>query len=105
MPGDDDLRDIAALDRLIHEPARLMILALLFPVEGADFLFLLRQSGLTKGNLSSHLAKLETAGYVEIVKGYNGKIPHTLIRLTDDGRAAYKRYRSQLRRTFDLLPG
>lgn len=103
--GGDDLRDLTALDRLIHEPARLMILALLFPAEGADFLFLLRQSGLTKGNLSSHLAKLEAAGYVEIVKGYHGKIPHTLLRLTDDGRAAYKRYRSQLRRTFDLLPG
>lgn len=103
--GGEELRDIAALDRLIHEPARLMILALLFPAEGADFLFLLRQSGLTKGNLSSHLAKLEAAGYVEIAKGYHGKIPHTLIRLTDDGRTAYQRYRSQLRRTFDLLPG
>jgi len=101
----DDLRDLTAIDRLIHEPARLMILALLYPAEGADFLFLLRQSGLTKGNLSSHLSKLEAAGYVEIVKGYNGKIPHTLIRLTDEGRAAYRRYRSQLRRAFELLPG
>ncbi len=100
----DDLRDLADLDRLVHEPARLVILALLYPAESADFLFLLNQSGLTKGNLSSHLSKLEQAGYVEIAKGYNGKIPRTLVRLTEAGRTAYKRYRKQMKRAVDRLP-
>ncbi len=100
----DDLRDLADLDRLVHEPARLVILALLYPAESADFLFLLNQSGLTKGNLSSHLSKLEQAGYVEIAKGYNGKIPRTLARLTEAGRTAYKRYRQQMKRAVDRLP-
>ncbi|MDP9365162.1 MAG: transcriptional regulator [Chloroflexota bacterium] len=101
---DDGLRDLAALDRLVHEPARLVILALLYPAESADFLFLLNQSGLTKGNLSSHLAKLEQAGYVEVLKGYNGKVPHTMLRLTEAGRTAYKAYRKQMKRAVEQLP-
>ena len=100
----DGYRDVASVDRLIHEPARLVIVALLYPAESADFLFLLNQSGLTKGNLSSHLAKLEQAGYVEIAKGYKGKVPHTVIRLTKEGRAAYRRYRDQMKRAVDGLP-
>ena len=99
-----DYRDLAALDRLVHEPARLVILALLYPAESADFLFLLNQSGLTKGNLSSHLAKLEQAGYVEVLKGYNGKVPHTVLRLTEAGRTAYKGYRKQMKRAVEQLP-
>ena len=100
----DNLRELTALDRLVHEPARLVILALLYPAESADFLFLLNQSGLTKGNLSSHLSKLEQAGYVEIAKGYNGKVPHTLVRLTEAGRTAYRRYRKQMKRAVNRLP-
>lgn len=65
-----DLRDVVSVDRVLHEPARLVLVALLYPVEDADFLFLLRESGLTRGNLSSHLAKLEEAGYVAVAKGY-----------------------------------
>lgn len=93
----DELRAIGSVDRLIHEPGRLMLVALLFAVEGADFLYLLNESGMTKGNLSSHLAKLEQAGYVEIVKTYRGKVPHTLIRLTLEGRRAFEQYRAQLK--------
>lgn len=100
----DGFRDLDGLDRLVHEPARLVIMALLSPAESADFLYLLRQSGLTKGNLSSHLGKLEQAGYVEIRKGYNGKVPHTEIRLSDAGRTAYKRYRAQMKRAVERLP-
>ena len=88
----------ADLDRLIHEPARLTIMALLHAVEEADFLYLLRESGLTKGNLSSHLAKLEEASYIQIDKGYVGKIPRTVCRLTGRGREAFKRYRGSLGR-------
>jgi DNA-binding transcriptional ArsR family regulator len=99
-----DLRDVVAVDRVLHEPARLLLAALLYPVDGADFLFLLRESGLTRGNLSSHLAKLEEAGYVVVTKGYQGKVPHTDYRLTDDGRTAFRAYRDQMRRALKKLP-
>ncbi len=85
------------LDRVIHEPARLAVMALLYGAEEADFLFLLRESGLTKGNLQSHLARLEESGYIAIDKGFIGKIQHTVCRLTPLGRLAFKRYRSELK--------
>lgn len=91
------VRNIGSVDRLIHEPGRLMLVALLYVVEGADFLYLLNESGMTKGNLSSHLAKLEQAGYIEIAKSFRGKVPHTLVRLTTEGRGAFERYRAQLK--------
>jgi DNA-binding transcriptional ArsR family regulator len=94
----DDLRSLVDVDRLIHEPARLMIVAILSAVESADFLYLQRETGLTKGNLSSHLAKLEEAGYVEIEKTYRGKLPLTICRLTKDGQAAFKDYRKRLKK-------
>jgi DNA-binding transcriptional ArsR family regulator len=84
------------LDRVIHEPARLLIVALLAGVKEADFLWVLGESQLTKGNLSSHLARLEEAGYVEVEKTYKGKVPLTLLRLTRDGRGAFDVYRKNL---------
>jgi len=86
------LPDLTQLDRLIHEPARLMITMVLQGVGEADFLYLQRECGLTQGNLSSHLAKLEEAGYVEIEKKFKGKLPLTICRLTDKGRAAFAGY-------------
>jgi DNA-binding MarR family transcriptional regulator len=93
-----NFRDIADMDRVIHEPARLMLVTLLYAVDGADFLYLLREGGLTKGNLSTHLARLEQAGYIQVEKSFRGKIPQTLIRLTPSGRAAFQAYRLQLKR-------
>jgi DNA-binding MarR family transcriptional regulator len=87
---------MAELDRVIHEQARLLIVALLASVEEADFLYVLQTTGLTKGNLSTHLAKLEGAGYVEIEKAFRGKIPLTLARLTPEGRAAFESYRKEM---------
>ena len=87
---------MSELDRVIHEPARLLIVALLHGVREADFLYLLRESELTKGNLSSHLAKLEQAGYVEIEKTYRGKLPLTIVRLSRAGRSAFETYRKSL---------
>jgi DNA-binding MarR family transcriptional regulator len=87
---------IGGIDRLIHEPARLVIVTILNAVESADFLYLQREAGLTKGNLSAHLSKLEEAGYVSVEKTYKGKIPLTVCRLTAAGRAAFKGYRKQL---------
>jgi DNA-binding MarR family transcriptional regulator len=93
-----ELRGLAHVDRLIHEPARLMIVAILYAVESADFLYLQRETELTKGNLSSHLSKLENADYIEIEKTYRGKIPLTVCRLTDKGRQAFENYRNQIQK-------
>ncbi|MDJ0665569.1 MAG: transcriptional regulator [Acidimicrobiia bacterium] len=83
-------------DRLIHEPGRLAILAILNALEEVDFLFLMEQTGLTKGNLSSHTAKLETAGYIEIEKAFVGKVPRTVYRLTEAGSEALDGYRRHM---------
>ncbi len=83
-------------DRLVHEPGRLAILVILNAVDEADFLFLMDQTGLTKGNLSSHTAKLELAGYVEIEKSFVGKIPRTVYRLTRAGSDALQLYREHM---------
>jgi DNA-binding MarR family transcriptional regulator len=81
------------LDRVIHEPGRLILVALLSSVERTDFLYLQHETGMNKGTLSSHLARLEEAGYVEIEKTFRGKIPQTLLRLTPKGRKAFEQYR------------
>jgi DNA-binding transcriptional ArsR family regulator len=93
---DNDLRRVTELDRLIHEPARLLIVTILSTVESADFLFLQRETGLTKGNLSAHLSKLEEAGYVKIQKTFKGKLPLTICKLTGAGSKAVTQYRQQL---------
>jgi DNA-binding MarR family transcriptional regulator len=95
--------DKDSLDPLIHSPARLKILTVLKEVESADFLFILRQTGLTRGNLSSHLSKLETAGYVLITKEFREKIPHTFIQLTEAGQHALATYRQQMLQTLARL--
>ena len=84
------------LDRVIHEPARLLIVALLAGVKEADFLWVQRESNLTKGNLSSHLTKLEESGYVEIEKTYRGRVPLTILRLTRQGRGAFDAYKRNM---------
>ena len=84
------------IDKIAHEPARLMILLHLFIVEKADFIYLMKQTGLSKGNLSSHLSKLEEAGYINIKKEFSEKIPHTFLSLTDKGRAAFTAYRETI---------
>jgi DNA-binding transcriptional ArsR family regulator len=89
------------IDKLIHEPARLMIMSYLAVVDSADFLFLMREIGLTFGNLSSHLSRLEAAGYVEVEKRFVGKKPNTLLKLTKAGRVAFEHYRNQMRGMLD----
>jgi len=87
---------MANLDRLVHEPTRLAILAALSACRSADFLFLQRITGLTKGNLSSHLAKLEEAGLVEIEKRFVDKKSQTRARLSEAGRQAIEGYWQQM---------
>ena len=105
MSADKDLGAIADLDRVVHSPARLMIMAYLAAVDSADFIFLMNQVGLTRGNLSSHLNTLEEAGYVDIQKEFVDKVPRTLIRLTEAGRNAIQTYREQMRTVIDELLG
>jgi len=99
----DDIRAMVKADRVIHEPARLIIVAILYTVESADFLYLLRETGLTKGNLSSHLARLEETGYVRIEKSFRGKVPQTVCSLTENGRDAFRDYRAHLKRAVESM--
>jgi DNA-binding transcriptional ArsR family regulator len=87
---------VKQIDKLIHEPARLVIMAHLFVVERADFLFLMRHTGLTFGNLSSHMSKLENAGYIDVEKEFIGKRPNTKLSLTHVGREAFEVYRERI---------
>lgn len=91
------------IDKLIHEPARLKLLAQLFVVESADFIFLMRQTGLTQGNVSAHLNKLEEAGYIDITKGYSGKRPQTMVSMTKKGRKEFKKYIQNMKQIFEGL--
>ena len=102
---DPGVRDLAEVDRMVHEPARLMILMVLYTVERADFTFLMNVTELTDGNLSSHLSKLEAAGYVEVEKGYAGKKPRTRLRLTAVGHQAVEDYRGTMEQALKNLAG
>ena len=93
MPG--EIKDIKDFNRLIHEPSRLAIMAVLYAVQTADFKYLLNATGLTKGNLSAHLRKLEQGEYLTITKGFKGNYPHTTCALTKQGRKAFEAYRKQ----------
>jgi DNA-binding MarR family transcriptional regulator len=88
---------LTEVDPLVHQPSRSIILAILAATKSADFLYLQRESGLTKGNLTVHLSKLEDAGYIQIEKSYRGKVPLTLCSMTDQGREAFELYRKQLK--------
>lgn len=90
--GTGDL-DALGFDRLIHEPARLVLMTNLYVVEEADFVYLAGRTGLTAGNISSHMTRLEEAGYVDIGKTFVGKRPRTVYTLTAAGRAAFEQYR------------
>jgi DNA-binding MarR family transcriptional regulator len=102
--SDPELHPLADIDQVIHAPARLMVLTYLYVVESADYVFLIRLTGLTWGNLSTHLTRLEEAGYVAIDKEFKGKKPHTIISLTEQGRAAFREYKKSMQQVLDDLP-
>jgi DNA-binding MarR family transcriptional regulator len=86
------LQELASLDRVIHEPARLMIMTVLYAVSEADFIYLQNECGLTQGNLSSHLSRLEDDRYIQVQKTFKGKYPLTICSLTSKGRKAFEEY-------------
>jgi len=101
--SEDDGNSLTDIDQVIHEPARLNIMSQFYVLESTDFLFLMRQTGLTFGNLSSHLSKLEDVGYVTVKKEFVGKKPHTMLRLIEKGRAAFRRYARSMKQVFGNL--
>jgi DNA-binding transcriptional ArsR family regulator len=90
-----EYEDILAFDRLIHEPSRLVIMAVLSSCESADFTYMLNATKLSRGNLSAHIKKLKDGGYVDVAKSFKGNYPNTSYTLTKTGRAAFAAYRKQ----------
>lgn len=101
----ESVREINNLNRTIHEPARLMIMSILSAVESADFLYLLNATGLTKGNLSSHLSRLEKEAYLTIDKSFEGKVTRTTCAITELGQEALEQYRVQMKAAIDVVAG
>lgn len=104
MVSQDRTESPGDIDRIVHEPARYLILSWLYVVESADALFLQKQTGLTWGNLSSHLSRLEAAGYISVKKEFLDRKPHTMIKLTNRGRQAFERYRVSMKQVLEDLP-
>jgi DNA-binding MarR family transcriptional regulator len=101
---DPALHPLADINQVIHASARLMVLTYLYVVESVDYVFLMRLTGLTWGNLSTHLTKLEEVGYITINKEFRGKKPHSTISLTKQGREAFREYKKSLQQVLDDLP-
>lgn len=95
---------LADIDQIIHAPARLRILMMLYVVESLDYVFLKNQTNMSWGNLATHLNKLEDAGYITVNKGYQGKKPQSQIQLTPQGRTAFRDYKNKLQQILDDLP-
>ena len=98
-----EIQKLNDVDKLIHEPARLNIMAHLYVIESADFLFIMRRTELTFGNLSAHMNKLENAGYIKIIKEFIGKKPHTMLQITKKGKNAFDEYRKQMKQFFNEI--
>lgn len=103
-PDQTERSNYSTIDRVLHEPARMQITALLYMLESADYTFVMNQTGLSWGNLSAHLSKLEEAGYLSIEKSFKGKRPNTSLRLTQEGRTAFKTYANNMRALFADFP-
>ena len=99
----EDFPSVSSIDKLIHEPARLLLMANLYVVENADFLYLMTQTGLSFGNLSSHMSKLESAGFIKVDKEFVEKKPVTRLSLTDEGRSAFNDYKTRMKHLFSEL--
>ena len=98
-----DAKSVACLDRVLHEPARLSVVACLAVVEEADFVFLQSQTGMTGGNLSSHVKKLQNAGYITVRKEFQGAKPRTSLQLTVAGRTAFTAYLKSMQALLKVL--
>ena len=98
----DDL--LADIDPLIHAPSRLRVMTYLYVVDSLDFVYLKRVTGMSWGNLSTHLTKLEEGGYIAIRKSFQDKKPNTMIQLTEEGRQAFRQYKDDMQQALGNLP-
>ena len=103
-PQSVDLSALPEIDPVIHTPTRLTVLIYLYVVESVDYVFLQRMTGLPWGSLATHINKLEEAGYIAIEKGYQGKKPHTMISMTEQGRKAFREYKDRMQEILSSLP-
>jgi len=101
---DNTATNYSNIDRLIHEPARYDIMALLYVVEQAEYLFIQNHTEMTSGNLTTHISKLEKEGYLSVQKKFVRKKPKTFLRLTSNGRKAFDNYRSEMKKQISTLP-
>jgi DNA-binding MarR family transcriptional regulator len=90
--------NFSKVDKFIHQSSRLRLISLLYVIEEADYVFLKNQTGLTWGNLSSHMEKLEEKGYIDVKKEFKQKKPHTTAKLNKKGRKAFEQYRKKIKR-------
>lgn len=104
MSPNDKTDPLSNIDPVIHAPARLKLITQLYVVQEADATFLSNATGLTWGNLSTHLRKLEEHQYVKIDKGFRGRKPRTVVSLTDRGRIAFQEYRTTIQKALNDLP-
>jgi len=101
---DNKERFLDRIDNIIHEPARLYILLNLYVIESTDFVFLMKLTGLTDGNLSAHLKRLNAANYIKIHKEFKNNKPNTSISITEEGRKALLDYSAFMRDLFESIP-
>ena len=99
-----EVQPLADIDPIIHAPARLRVMTYLYVVDSIDFVYLKRVTGLSWGNLSTHLTKLDDAGYVKISKTFQDKKPNTMIQLTEQGRQAFRNYKDEMQEVLGNLP-
>ncbi len=104
MDKETDRHPLADIDRVIHSPARLMVMTYLYVTDSVDYVYLTHLTGLTWGNLATHVSKLEEEGYVEVEKTFVDKKPYSVIKLTQKGREAFKNYKDQMQSVFGDLP-
>ena len=102
--GNIDVNKLTDIDPLVHAPARLMVMTYLYVVDSLDFVYLKRVTGLSWGNLSTHLTKLEEAGYVRMKKSFQDKKPKTMIQLTKKGRKAFRTYKDEMQQVLGEIP-
>ena len=100
----EDLHPLVDIDRVIHAPARLMVMTYLYVVDNVDYVYLTHLTGLTWGNLATHISKLEEADYVAVEKTFLDKKPYSVIKLTEKGRQAFREYKRQMQEVFADLP-
>jgi DNA-binding MarR family transcriptional regulator len=98
------LEPLPEVDNLIHAPSRLKVMTYLYVVDSIDFVYLKRVTDLSWGNLSTHLTKLEEAGYIRIHKSFQDKKPRTMIELTQEGRQAFRDYKEDMQQVLGSLP-